>query len=165
MRKGSAAKREVVLWGKRLFSNGTCLFYFICQQKLRTCMCKASSGCSPIRPSVMMTRFPASLDVWEDREEDEWRMEPWRFRGLRGRQNGREHETILFTFCRYNCYSNGTLKVTDLCLCMRRTLSGLMWLWDGRIPLGELTPWDPAGPNRSPPGTPCWDPKIYCSEY
>lgn len=48
-----------------------------------TCMCSASSGCSPIRPSVMMTRFPASLDVWEDREEDEWRIEPWRFRGLR----------------------------------------------------------------------------------
>lgn len=31
--------------------------------ELPTCMCKASSGCSPIRPSVTMTRFPASLDV------------------------------------------------------------------------------------------------------
>lgn len=51
-----------------------------------TCMCNASSGCSPIRPSVIMTRFPASLDVWEDREEDEWRIEPWRFRGLQGQR-------------------------------------------------------------------------------
>lgn len=55
--------------------------------------------------------------------------------------------------------------VTDLCLCMRRTLSGLMWLWEDRMPLGELTPWQPAGPNRSTPGRPCWDPTIYYSEY
>ncbi len=55
--------------------------------------------------------------------------------------------------------------LTDLCLCMRRTLSGLMWLWEERMPLGELTPWQPEGPNRSTPGTPCWDPTMYCSEY
>lgn len=137
------------------------------QRERRTCMCKASSGCSPIRPSVMMTRFPASLDVWEDREEDEWRMEPWRFSGLRRqaeRTGGRE-TTLLPGFCGRSSCSAGTAETTDLCLCMRRTLSGLMWLWDDRIPLGELIPWDPAGPNLSPPETPCWDPKIYCSEY
>lgn len=55
-----------------------------------TCMWRGSSGCSPIRPSVMMWRFPASLEVWEDREDDEWRIEPWRFRGLQGGGNGEE---------------------------------------------------------------------------
>lgn len=40
----------------------------------------------------------------------------------------------------HDCYSDGTLKMADLCLCMRRTLSGLMWLWEDRIPLGELIP-------------------------
>lgn len=44
---------------------------------------------------------------------------------------------------------------TDLCLCMRRTLSGLMWLWEERMPLEEFTPWHPAGVNRSMVVTPC----------
>lgn len=63
-----------------------------------TSMCKASSGCSPIRPSVIMTRFPASLDVCEDREEDEWRIEPCRFRGLQDRHRVEENRTRLFLF-------------------------------------------------------------------
>lgn len=50
---------------------------------------------------------------------------------------------------------------TDLCLCMRRTLSGLMWLWDDRIPLDELPPWQPAAEKRSMVLTPCWEPVTY----
>lgn len=60
----------------------------------RTCMCNASSGCSPIIPSVIMTRFPASLDVWEDREEEECRIDPCRFRGLQDKDNVVNHSVI-----------------------------------------------------------------------
>ena len=56
------------------------------------CMREVSSECSPIRPSVRMTRFPASLDVWEDREEEEWRMEPCRFRGLERQTDKRRNK-------------------------------------------------------------------------
>lgn len=68
------------------------------------------------------------------------------------------------TNCHCGQRSRKRMCMTDLCLCMSRTLSGLMWLWEDRMPLGELTPVQPAGPNRSTPGTPCWDPTIYCSE-
>lgn len=68
-----------------------------------TCMCNASSGCSPIRPSVIMTRFPASLDVWEDREEDEWRIEPWRFRGLQHRDNVETDRKRHLSLCVHKC--------------------------------------------------------------
>lgn len=150
----------------------SCLSVFVISSL--TCMCNASSGCSPIRPSVIMTRFPASLDVCEDREEDEWRIELWRFRGLQDRDNVGDCERFISVctwmfICMcvwvYVCACVRACCVTDLCLCMRRTLSGLMWLWEERMPLGELTPWQPAELNRSTPGTPCWDPTIYCSEY
>lgn len=135
-----------------------------------TCMWRGSSGCSPIRPSVIMWRFPASLDVWEDREDDEWRIEPWRFRGLQGRGNGEEikHMHVYVTELTFISHVDVVGKrdqPTDLCLCMRRTLSGLMWLWEERMLLEEFTPWHPAGANRSMVVTPCWEPTIYCSEY
>lgn len=60
----------------------------------RTCMCNVSSGCSPISPSVIMTRFPASLDVWEDREEEECRIDPCRFRGLQDKDDVGNHSFI-----------------------------------------------------------------------
>ena len=79
------------------------------------CMREVSSDCSPIRPSVRMTRFPASLEVWEDRGEEEWRMEPCRFRGLErervrarercegseGRTQGLKQQTV--TPCQCGC--------------------------------------------------------------
>lgn len=41
-----------------------------------------SSAVSPIELSVRITKFPVSLDVWEEREDDECRTVPNIFNGL-----------------------------------------------------------------------------------
>lgn len=66
-------------------------------------------------------------------------MEPWRFRGLREKEEGAGRPVnpadaaVFYPIFKWDFG-------THLCLCMRRTLSGLMWLWEDRIPLGELIP-------------------------
>jgi len=41
-----------------------------------------SSAASPTELSVRITRFPVSLEVWDDKDDDECRTEPSKFSGL-----------------------------------------------------------------------------------
>lgn len=45
-----------------------------------------SSAVSPTELSVRITRFPVSLEVCDDREDDECRTEPSMFNGLERKQ-------------------------------------------------------------------------------
>lgn len=51
-----------------------------------TCMWYISSAASPTELSVRITRFPVSLEVWDDKEDDECRTEPSKFSGLQWEQ-------------------------------------------------------------------------------
>lgn len=46
------------------------------------CMWYISSAASPTELSVRITRFPVSLEVWDDKDDDECRTEPSKFSGL-----------------------------------------------------------------------------------
>lgn len=55
-----------------------------------------SSAVSPTELSVRITRFPVSLEVWDDREDDECRTEPSKFSGLEKKTRDRTGASLFF---------------------------------------------------------------------
>lgn len=82
-----------------------------------TCMWYMSSAVSPTELSVRITRFPVSLEVWDDREDDECRTEPSKFSGLEQNQ-GQNKGIIIFrtsVLQAVSTYSYLLLQVTSGC--------------------------------------------------
>lgn len=65
-----------------------------------------SSAVSPTELSVRITRFPVSLEVWDDREDEECRTEPSKFSGLERKQTEQGHNYFLNLFVKPGFFPN-----------------------------------------------------------